>query len=95
MGALANDLTQAFPVATPVRFAAYPWIATVTPRQTDSLEGVSTGNARSLTEVLVYPAVTQPSVAHTFSSLSKYLQAGSALRSGSYVQSTIGTGTRV
>jgi hypothetical protein len=34
-------------VRTPVRFVIYPWIATVTQGQTDSIEGVSTGNAHS------------------------------------------------
>ena len=45
-GAVEVDiLAQAFPVCTPVRVIIYPWIATVIQGQTDSFEGVSTGNA--------------------------------------------------
>jgi hypothetical protein len=37
-------------VDTPVRYAIDPWVATVTQGSTYSNEGVSTGNARSLTK---------------------------------------------
>ena len=48
----STSMTQAaagpgVPVCTPVRYAVYPRIAAVIQGQTDSLEGVSTNNARS------------------------------------------------
>ena len=51
--ACGGHLNDALPNActpTPVRYAVYPWTATVTQGSTASIEGVSTGNARSPAE---------------------------------------------
>jgi hypothetical protein len=45
---LATPWPECFPLTpAPVRYAVYPWIASVTQGLTESVEGVYTGNARS------------------------------------------------